>query len=320
MAMKSKLLGAGAALLLWVTPTESAANSPVALQNVPAAEEHEVVVTARRAGAPMWTIETDVGIIILVGDLVKVPEATPWRPERLQAATASARRVILGTKANITVGDVVRILFSGGRLRNLPKNTVAADYLDPDLLERLRALEKRYGKDYARRNFLLTAFDLLQNRLRFDDDTTREASDVVRKAAGRANVPTRPVGVIRGREMIDNLFEADARSHIPCLRAAIGAVEAGPDFVTARGRAWTQFDIPAVMNNPVEAALGACWPWNGDGLGEELRAQWVQAIDEAAGQSGVTLAVVPLRVLAEQGGVLDLLSARRMAIKGPVWR
>jgi hypothetical protein len=317
--MKAGLFGKSAALLLLGMPVQLASVAPARAQEA-AAEENDIVVTARRSGAPMWTITTDRGVIILVGDFAKVPEATPWRPERLQAATAGAQRVILGTKASVTVGDVFRILFAGGRLRKLPKGTVAADYLDPELLSRLRVLEQRYGKDYSRGNFLLTAFDLLQNRLKFDDDTTRDASDVVRNAAGKARVPTRPVGTIRGREMIDNLFEADARTHIPCLRAAIAAVEVGPEIVTARGRAWTEFDVPAVMRNPLEVALGACWPWNGDGFGEELRGQWVQAIGEAAGQPGVTLAVVPLRVLAEQGGVLDQLQGRGFAIKGPAWR
>lgn len=120
--------------------------------------------------------------------------------------------------------------------------------------------------------------------------------------------------------MIDNLFEADARTHIPCLEAAVAAVEAGPEVVIERGRAWTEFDIPAVMANPLEVALGACWPWNAGGFGEELRGQWVQAISEAAGQQGVTLAVVPLRVLAEGGGVLDELQKGGFAITGPAWK
>jgi hypothetical protein len=34
----------------------------------------------------------------------------------------------------------------------------------------------------------------------------------------------------------------------------------------------------------------------------------------------VTLAVVPIRVLAEEGGVLDQLKARDLDISGPRWR
>ena len=98
------------------------------------------------------------------------------------------------------------------------------------------------------------------------------------------------------------------------------AVEAGGDVVTVRGRAWTEFDVPAVMANPLEEALGRCWPWTNDGFGSELRQTWVGAIQNAAGQPGVTLAVVPLRVLAEKDGVLDQLKNRGLPISGPAWQ
>ena len=43
-------------------------------------------------------------------------------------------------------------------------------------------------------------------------------------------------------------------------------------------------------------------------------------ISEASTQTGVTLAVVPLRVLAEPEGVLDQLEAKEFLIGGPDWR
>jgi hypothetical protein len=57
-------------------------------QAQPTAETNdEIVVTARRSGAPMWTIQTQTGVVILVGEIAGVPKATPWRPERLEGAT-----------------------------------------------------------------------------------------------------------------------------------------------------------------------------------------------------------------------------------------
>jgi hypothetical protein len=310
-----------ARVLLFSLAILAAAAMPMAhAQVAPESGSEEIVISARLSGAPMWTIQTEHGVILLVGDLVKVPKATPWRPERLQGAAERSQRVILGVKVNVSVGDLFRILFRMGKLTKLPKGKFAADYLDPPLLARLGVLERQYGQDYARKNFLMTAYDLLSKRLAFADDTTDEASEVVRKAARKANVPFRPVGTIQGDDMLDNLFAAEPQSHIPCLEAAVAAAEAGKGIVAERGRAWTQFEIPAVMANPLEKALGRCWPWNGDGFGAELRQQWLDAITEAVAQEGVTLAVIPLRVLAEDGGVLDMLQRRGFAIKGPAWR
>ncbi|MGJ8598303.1 TraB/GumN family protein, partial [Sulfitobacter sp.] len=136
----------------------------------------------------------------------------------------------------------------------------------------------------------------------------------------RADVPiTRPER-FRGEDLLDNLAEAPPASHIPCLEAAMSATEIGPDIIEARGRDWRSFDVPAVMANPLEIALGTCWPWADAELGEELRGLWTGAINDAAEVEGVTLAVVPLRVLAEQDGVLDQLANQGLIISGPDWR
>ena len=279
----------------------------------------DIVVTARRSGAPMWTIETKAGVVILVGEIAAVPKSTPWRPERLEGATERADRVILGTKARVSPGDVLRLIFRGGALTRLPKGHVAADYLDADEMRRLSLLAARFDQDYDRKNFLMTAFDLLSKRLSFNKDTADDASDVVRRAARQAKIQAQPVGEVRGEDMLDNLFAAAPETHIPCLAAAMTATEAGDGVVAERGRAWTEFDVPAVMANPLEEALGRCWPWTNDGFGPALRRQWLGAIGEAATQPGVTLAVVPLRILAEKDGVLDQLDRQGLPIAGPAW-
>ena len=282
--------------------------------------QDEIVVTAQRSGAPIWTIETARGTILLVGEIVEVPKSTPWRPERLEAATARAQRVILGTKAKVSPGDILRLIFAGGKLTRLPKGTVASDYLDDEQRRRLAALEQLYDQDYSRQSFLMTGFDLLARRLGFNRDSGKDATEVVRRAAGRADVPAEPVGTLRGEDILDDLFSAPPESHLPCLDAAMTATEQGPDLIARRGADWRAFDIPAVMANPLEVALARCWPWADEELGAELRGQWTDAIYRATDAAGVTLAVVPLRVLAEPDGVLDQLGRRGLDIAGPAWR
>lgn len=307
-------------LLLSLALALASAPLPAVAQEAAPDSAEEIVVTARNSGAPMWTVRTETGVVLLVGEMRNVPKATPWYPDRLERAAGGAQRIILGTKAKVSPGDILRLIFAGGKLTRLPDQRVAADYLDATRLARLRALEARYAQDYSRRNFLLTSFDLLSRRLAFSKDTGDDATDVVRKAARRADIATRPVGEVRGEDMLDNLFAAAPETHLPCLDAAMAAAEIGPEIVTARGRAWTSFDVPGLMANPLETALGRCWPWTDNQLGAELRGQWVAALDEAVVQPGVTLAVVPIRVLAEQGGVLDQLQSRGLSINGPVWR
>jgi hypothetical protein len=302
----------------------SAVTTPLAAQDAaqdPAPQsENAILVTAQRSGAPMWTIDTDSGAIILVGEIREVPEATPWRPHRLEEAVAESQAVILRSRPRFSPGDFFRVMFRSGRFLKLPDKTVAADYLDAEQRDRLAALEQKYDKDYDRSAFLITAFDLLTRRLDFNDDTLDDATEVVEEAAEDADVAIIRPPRFRGEDLLDSLSEADPRTQIPCLEVAMTAVEAGPAIIEARGNAWRRFDIPATMENPLEVALGSCWPWADPQLGEEIRGIWVDEITAAMGKDGVTVAVVPLRVLAEPDGVLDMLESGGAVIMGPDWR
>ncbi len=305
-----------------VLPLVAAASlaAPLAAQDAPAPSENAIVVTAQRSGAPMWTIDTPTGTIILVGEIRAIPKTTPWQPDRLKDATAQASRVILGARPKISPGDVLRLMFSGSKFTKLPDKTEASEYLSPAQWARLEALGTAHEEDYARQSFLLTSFQMLRKELRFNRDTADDASDVVKKAADKANVPINRAATLRGEDIIDNLADAEPSAHIPCLTAAMDAVESGPDIVEQRGADWRRYDIPAVMANPLESALGQCWPWADETLGSELRTIWVENITAAQTEAGVTLAVVPLRVLAEPDGVLDRLSAQGLDISGPAWK
>lgn len=299
-----------------------AAMPPLSAQVAPAPTESEnaIVVTAQRSGAPMWTIDTPTGTIILVGEIRAIPKSVSWEPARLEDATRQADRVILGARPKVSPGDIFRLIFSGGKFTKLPDKTVASQYLSPEQWARLQALGTAQEEDYSRTSFLLTAFQLLSKELRFNRDTGDDTTDVVRKAADKADVPTTRAATIRGEDLLDNLAAAPPETHIPCLTTAMDALEAGPDIVTKRGTDWRRYDIPAVMANPLEQALGKCWPWADDEVGGELRTIWTDRIAEASTATGTTLAVVPLRVLAESGGVLDQLDARGFDIVGPAWK
>ena len=298
-----------------LTATSLAAQEPE-----PDAPVNAIVVTAQRSGAPMWTIDTPTGTIILVGEIRAIPKTVKWEPARLEEATRGADRVILGARPKVSPGDVFRLIFSGGKFTKLPDKTVASQYLSPDQWARLQALGKAHDEDYSRSSFLLTAFQLLSKELRFNRDTGDDTTDVVKKAADKADVPTTRAATLRGEDLLDNLAEAPPDTHIPCLTEAMEALEAGPAIVEKRGTDWRRYDIRAVMANPLEQALGKCWPWADEQVGGELRSIWVERITEASTAKGTTLAVVPLRVLAEDGGVLDQLDARGFDIAGPVWK
>ena len=202
----------------------------------------------------------------------------------------------------------------------MPEGKTSADYLSPEWQARLDVLEATYDEDWSRDSFLILSSELLSDRLGLRDRGNQEVGEVVRRAARRGRVPVTSIGSVRGDTLIDDLLTRPPETWVPCVQASIAATEAGSGAVQARGLAWTRFDVPAVMASPIEAAMMQCWPWGDPALGTLLRGQWISAVEGALREPGVTLAVAPLRVLAETGGVLDDLERRGFEIVGPDWR
>jgi len=318
MANKSKLLSLAvlAAAIMALPVTALAQTADDAVDTV-----DEIVVEARRSGAPIWEVSRNGSTVLLVGEINGVPEATPWSASALEAATARSQRVMSGIGIQGSFRDLVRVMWRIRTLALLPGGTTSSDYLEPQWQARLDAIEARVDEDYSRGSFLITAGALMRDGAGYGRDTADDAGDVVRRAARKARIPVRSVEAeTRGDKLVDDLLTAPPESRLTCMHAAIEAAEAGPEAVLARGRAWTRFEVTEVMSSPVEKALGVCWPWGDPELGPQLKTAWTSAIEEALTQTGVTMAVAPLGLLAEAGGVLDRLESQGAVIEGPEWK
>lgn len=318
MATKSRLIGL-AVLSVVIMSAPMRANAQATDDSFDTVDE--IVVEARRSGAPIWEVTRSGATVLLVGEINGVPEASPWSASALEAATARSQRVMSGIGVQGSFRDFLRVMWRMRTLTTLPGSTTSADYLQPQWQARLDAIEARVDEDYSRDSFLITAGNLLRDGAGYGRDTADDAGDVVRRAARKARVPVRSVEAeTRGDKLVDDLLRAPPESRLTCMYAAIEAAEAGPEAVLARGLAWTRFEVTEVMKSPVQKALGVCWPWGDPELGPQLKTAWTTAIEEALTQTGVTMAVAPLALLAEPGGVLDRLESQGAVIEGPEWK
>ena len=282
----------------------------------------EVVVSARRAGAPMWTVRRDgEGVMILVGAIEEAPRGFEWRPQALEEAAARADRILFPQRGRASPADVLRLMWRIRTIGWLPEGTTTADYLTPEDQARLEALMAGEKTDQWRRySLLLLAIDLFKNKAGETDARSVGADDAVRRAARKARVPIRSIGVVRGADLIESLISAPPATHRECLRAALSAAELGPDALRLRAEAWRGLRVAEVLASPVDQAVDRCWPWGDPQIGPQLRADWTEAVTQALGQPGLTLAVAPLRRLAEPGGVLDQLETQGFEVDGPEWK
>lgn len=285
-------------------------------------ELDEVVVLARLSGAPMWTVTRGDSTLILVGAIRGIPRDVTWRPDALEQAAARADLILLPQEGRVSISDIFRIVWRSRTLMLLPGQTTTADYLTPDHQARLEAIMAgERNQDWRRRSLMFLSFDLMQDKAGFRAGREGDdAVDVVRRSGRRARIDMRPIGIVRGDEMVDSLIQAPPSVHVPCLERAIAAAEAGPDASRERAVDWRAFRVPEVVASPIEQALNICWPWGDPELAPQLHQQWAAAVQTAMVSPGVTMGVAPVRLLAERDGVLDRLEASGFDIEGPEWR
>jgi hypothetical protein len=287
-----------------------------------AAQLDDIVVQARRSGAPMWTVTRGDSTLILVGAITGIPRDLAWRPEELEAAAARSDQILSPQVGRASVTDLLRVIWRARTIGLMPQGRTTADYLTPDYQARLEAImADERSQEWRTRSLLFVGFDLMQDKAgytgrRGGDD----AMDVIRRAARRARVSVRPVGTVRGDELIDSLITAPQTAHVPCVEAAIAAAEQGPDAARIRAEDWRALRVADVVASPIDRALNQCWPWGDPEIAPQLRQQWAAAIETAMISPGVTMGVAPIRLLADEGGVLDGLVARGFEVVGPEWK
>ncbi|MGZ9113099.1 MAG: TraB/GumN family protein [Brevundimonas sp.] len=299
-------------------PAVSMAQTPEA----EATELDEVIVLARRSGAPMWTVTRGDSTLILVGAIRGIPRDLSWRPDDLEAAAARSDQILSPQVGQASVTDLFRVIWRARTIARMPEGQTTADFLTPDYQARLEGvMADERNDDWRRKSLLFVGFDLMQDKAGYGNGRTGDdAMDVIRRAARRARVPVRPVGTVRGDELIDSLINAPQSAHVPCVQAAIAAAEAGPDAARDRAEDWRALRVADVVASPLDEALNQCWPWGDPEIAPQLRQQWAAAIGTAMISPGVTMGVAPIRLLAETGGVLDGLEARGFEVVGPEWR
>ena len=326
--MKASLAVMAVSLLLSLSPVTALAmaqdnrDDPENLTEDAPSQVEEIVVVARRAGLPIWTVRRgDEGVLILAGMIREVPKDFEWRAQALEDAVTRSDRVLFAQEGRASPADIFRIIWRSRTIAILPDDTRAADYLSVEDMARLTALMAGQRSDnWQRTSFLLTAIELIKDKGGEKDAKSPRIERAVERAARRAGVKTHHIGVLRGNELVETLISAPPQTHIPCLDAAMSVAEDGPTAVSDRAAAWSRLDVKGVLASPVDLAMDVCWPWGDPEVRPRARAEWVNAISTAIADEGVTLAVAPVRTLGEAGGVLDMLVAAGFEIDGPDWK
>jgi len=305
-------------LLLLATPVGAVAQAPAGLPQDPdAVLVEELVVTAREIGPAWWRVSDADSTVYVMGVPSVIPKGSGWDPSVLERRLEGANLVILPFN-----NASVNLLTAPGAVVSLVRLRSSASFeetLEGPLKARFVAARTRAGQEaerYKTRNGMAAALLLVSD---YRDAARLTAADPA-KTIGRM-AAARGVRVeaktYDAAPLLAAVVRTPAAAQRACVLEALAAVEAGPASAEAAARAWAWGRVREALGGErsyercIAAAPGAA------DLDARLKADQTAAIVAALRRPGHSIAVVQLRPLLAQGGVLDRLGALGYEIRTP---
>lgn len=303
------------AVLLWAGP--ALAQVPLAPADPDAALVEELVVTAADPGPAWWTVSNGTSTVYVLGVPSLAPKRMQWDQAVFKRRLARAKVVILPFQ-----NFRVKTLGAFGAGLNYMRLRASDSYesrMDPAGRARFAAARDKLGQPAKRyrTNHPLAAGLLLSTdyRERFEL-TTSDPTKLIKLLAAQAGKPTTEKSYDIGPQLgaIIRTPEASGRA---CLDEVLTQIEAGPAVTRDAARAWAAGDVRGALDNERTYERCIAVVPGGQTLDTRVKRDTVAAIETALSTPGPAIALVPLRPLLAQGGVLDQLRAKGLAVTTP---
>ena len=315
-----KALALAAAMLLAPRSADAQAPAPRPDPNDPdATVVQELVVMGRLPGPAWWRVTTADGASTV--DVLGTPSVAPrhmaWDQATFQRRLTGAHQVILPyAPLRVHLMGAPGALFSYMRLRS---GGPFEDRLDPATKARFIAARTRLGQPvdhYKVGNSLAAGLLLLDDYREKAGLTNTDPAKLIKLLAQRQKVPIQQKSYDLG-PLLGAVAATPPGAGRICLDEAIAAVEQGPGGVMAATKAWAGGDVAGALES--ERSYERCLAAAPGALAFDTRAKadQVAQIQAALKIPGHSIAVVQLRPLLAQGGVLDRLRAAGYVVKTP---
>jgi uncharacterized protein YbaP (TraB family) len=306
-------LGAMALAVLLAAP--AGAQAPAADPDAVLVEE--LVVVGREIGPAWWRVVDADTTVYVMGVPSLAPKRMEWDRGVFERRLAGANVVILPF-VNVRAKGVGAV-GSAFNLMRLRSGGPYEDKLDPATRARFVKVRERLGqpaKHYATGNPLAAGVQLAIDYRDRSQLTNMDPAKLVKLLAGRAGVPVVEKSYDLGPQL-GGILRTPASVGRVCFEEVLAQAEAGPGVTQQAARAWATGDVPAALEN--ERTYERCLAMTSGGrtYDERMKADQAAAIEQALKQPGHAVALVPLRPLLAQGGVLDRLQAKGYEVKTP---
>lgn len=279
----------------------------------------ELVVQAKEPGPAWWRVkDADTTVWILgVGD-DKVPADLAWDRRALQRRLTGAHTLILGARVNIRGGvrDLPALLRARKQLRS---RTPVEETMPEPLRARFVAARERIGRPaarYAGWGQLVAGRMLLADSR--EERKTVSVSEQIQKEARRRGVRVAMPATYKAGPMMQGALDAATPAvNQACLEGALADIEAPPALGRAAARGWARGDVAAALTEPRGFDKCILLLAGGQSFWRRVVDDQTHAIAQALEKPGHAVAVMSLRQLLAQDGVVARLEARGARVLGP---
>jgi uncharacterized protein YbaP (TraB family) len=277
----------------------------------------ELVVVARDHGPAWWTVSKGDSTVYVLG----VPSLAP---KRMQWDRAVFERRLQGAKAVILPFLEVRVravnsIGAAWNYMRLKSSTPFEETLDPDARAHFVEARTRVGQPaqrYATKNPLGAALLLIGDYRQSANLVNSDPIKLIRDRSKQAGVPIWQKSYDIAPQLGAVLKTPPATGRI-CLDEVMAQVSAGPGVTISATKAWAEGDVPGALAN--ERTYERCLAQvpGAAAFDARTKADQVALIEQALKTPGHAIAVVQLRPLLSQGGVLDRLRNAGFTVKTP---
>jgi TraB family protein len=277
----------------------------------------ELVVRGRLPGPAWWRVSDADTTVYVLGVPSLAPKRMEWDRAIFERRLEGANVVILPfvnvrAKATGSIGTAFNLmrLKSGGPFEAK---------LEPATRARFVAVRARLGQDarhYNTGNPLAAGVQLAIDYRDGSSLTNMDPAKLVRLLAQRRGVKVVEKSYDLGPQL-GGILRTPASVGRLCFDEVLAQAEAGPGGTRAAARAWAVGDVEGALAN--ERTYERCLATISGGrtYDERTKADEAAAIAKALQTPGHAIALVPLRPLLAQGGVLDRLRGQGFTVKTP---
>lgn len=295
----------------------AAAQGPAPVDDPDAVLVEELVVRGRLPGPAWWRVSDADTTVYVLGVPSLAPKRMQWDRAIFERRLEGANVVILpfmDVRAKVT--NSVGIAFN---LLRLKAGGPFEQRLDPSTRARFVAVRERLGHDadrYSTRNPLAAGVQLALDYRDRSQLTNSDPAKLVEHLARQEGVKVIEKKYDLGPQL-GRIIRTPPDVGRICFDEVLAQAEAGPAVTHAAARAWAEGDVVGALAN--ERTYERCLAVisGGRSYDERTKADTAAAIATALKTPGHAIALVPLRPLLAQGGVLDRLRAQGVVVKTP---